>query len=112
MVFEEGDKVYVRLFRGKKRWLPAKITKVMGKLMYEVRDLQGQVSRRHIDHLRGRHVEVVEANTEGCSEGDDWPYFPMRPRNELLHPNSEQSSLRRSTRVRRPVDRFVPNGTH
>ena len=52
--FEVDDKVYVRDFRGKEKWAPGIIKKVLGSLVYEV-SVGDMTRKRHIDQLKCRY---------------------------------------------------------
>ena len=52
--FEEGDPVYMRNFRRGDKWIAANIHRKTGPVSYQVRLEEGQITRRHVDHLRQR----------------------------------------------------------
>ena len=69
--FEEGQKVYVKNYRGGQRWLPGSIEKVTGPLSFHVKLTNGQTVRCHQDQLRHREAEGPPVvNT------DDFGTFP------------------------------------
>ena len=54
-VFQVGDKVYAVSFRGPKKWIPVTVVKPTGPVSYQVKDPNGNVFYRHVDHLRIRY---------------------------------------------------------
>lgn len=96
-VFGECEPVYVRTpVDG--RWAPAVVTDVQGQIV-EVQADDGITRRRHLDHVRRRSVKPVNDEhrpDKSMEEGATG--------NEQLH---EDPTLRRSSRVRKPVERFL-----
>lgn len=117
--FEIGDKVYVREYTGCKTWKPGTVIEVKGPLSYEV-EIDGttptQVQRRHVDQLRVRHGSQPSTlpclgseiaidlgpSTFSCDESLSRPHSP------IARPTPPNPPLRRSDRVRIPVDRYAP----
>lgn len=61
--FEPGEQVYVRNFRPGQCWLPGSVIKSSGPVSFEVKLSNGQIVRRHQDHIRKRsQTESVESN--------------------------------------------------
>ena len=62
--FQVGEEVYVRQFphNQKEAWLAAVVCEVTGPLSYKVKLSNGQIQRRHIDHIRKRHVDGGESS--------------------------------------------------
>ena len=56
-MFKVGDKVMVRNYSGRKKWLIGNIVKVLGSLHYLV-DIEGKSCKKHVDQIREMH-EVV-----------------------------------------------------
>ena len=50
-LYQEGDPVYAKNFRPGDKWLPGKISQVLGTRTYMVELETGQVVKRHIDQL-------------------------------------------------------------
>ena len=116
--FKINDLVYVRNFSGTQKWIPGRVIKVMGPLSYQV---TGNICRRHIDHMRYRHSPdylprsqpVQQTNND---DDDDWPIPaitqpepPLISHNpSVINPHPPSVLSRRSTRVKRPPDRFSP----
>ena len=67
--FQEGDRVQARNYLGTKLWKFGVITKVLGRLHYQVRLDDGYNIKRHLDQLRSCEVGKEETNTasEYCS---------------------------------------------
>ena len=59
--FQQDDLVLVRNFsrRCNSNWLPGTITKLSGMQSYRVKLADGQVVRRHADHIRRRHSDCT-----------------------------------------------------
>ena len=75
----------------------------------------GNVIKRHVDQLRFRHVDTEDVDSSEDFEDlfDDWKIHPSSP----LVPNQTpvatftstgETTLRRSSRVRRPVATYAP----
>ena len=121
--FTIGDKVMAKNFRPGQPWVPGTIVHRQGPLSFSVDLGNGQVWRRHIDHLRARGdgpVQPEPVDTEH-NESDDIP-FPVddpecdRTDNSSSTPTesttpSTSSELvttsRYPTRDRRPPDRLM-----
>ena len=94
----------------------------MGPLLYQVETETGNIYRRHVDHMRYRHSpdylqrsQPVQQQT--CNDDDeDWPIPAItQPEASLIshnpsvmNPHPPPKLPRRSTRVKRPPDRFSP----
>ena len=50
--FRVGDLVYVRNFEGSRVWSPGVVTEISGPLTTVIRLKEGQILRRHIDHVK------------------------------------------------------------
>ncbi len=112
--FEEGERVYAKAFGNKKGWIPVTVETKTGPVSYLLKRLDGQLIRRHIDHLRRRY----SADNDESQEIDEWPErFPRRSStltglpNTVPPPSNDGTinpPLRRSSRNRRPVLRYSP----
>ena len=61
--FEPGEQVYVCNFRPGQCWLPGSVIKSSGPVSFKVKLSNGQIVRRHQDHIRKRsQTESVESN--------------------------------------------------
>ena len=78
--FEEEEGVYVRDFRPGHTWLPGKIVKCSGPVSYRVKIGDGQVVRRHQDHLRKRSTPALVRTDDICTENATIETVPQRPR--------------------------------
>ncbi len=59
--FNQEKQVWVRNYRGEKRWTPGIVVKQKGPVSYEVKVAEGLVWRRHADQLRPRFGRIGEA---------------------------------------------------
>ena len=71
--FTIGDCVYARNYGAGPKWLPGHIVKVEGSVLYHVKLRDGRVQRRHIDQLRSRLVDCLDATTSPNVEPDNGP---------------------------------------
>ena len=106
--FEEDDQVYVRNFSNGPKWLPGKISAVLGSRHFEVKLNDDRIVKRHLDHVRIRTNDVVEEPPDYLPV-DVQPRFDTEehlPAEPLSTPPEPQ--VRRSTRNRRPPNRYDP----
>ena len=121
--FQEGERVYAKNFYGPGKWIPAVVSGKIGWMSYRLTLTDGRVIRRHIDHLRPRHT----ADKEECPDQDGLEDWPVPPPPRVTAESQQNASVdvssgpgqsvslpvlsgpRRSSRVRKPVDRFIPN---
>ena len=54
-LFQIGERVYVRNFRGLPIWISGEIVDQLGPLTFRVQFNDGQILKRHIDHVRIRY---------------------------------------------------------
>ena len=112
-MFQVGDKVYAVSFRGPKKWIPVTVVKPTGPVSYLVKDPNGNVFYRHVDHLRIRYSsDAIQTQDIMADEDDDWS-LPSQLGQQVQVPISRSTTdthqtLHRSVRTRRPVDRFAP----
>ena len=131
--FSVDDKLYARNYQGNKKWIPVRVVKVTGPLTYKVVTESGVVLRRHIDQLRICLSEDQSHLDHAASSPllDDW--FPVTSSMSDSQPSTSTSArsttppnppvpdippapdispapapIRRSTRDRRPVNRYTP----
>ena len=57
--FQEGDSVYARDFRQGQSWLTGIVVRGLGPVSFEVKTNDGQLIRRHQDHLRKRSSQTL-----------------------------------------------------
>ena len=57
--FQEGDSVYARDFRQGQSWLTGTIVRGLGPVSFEVKTSDGQLIRRHQDHIRKRSSQTL-----------------------------------------------------
>ena len=62
--FTKDDPVYIRNFGTGQRWLPGVIQQSIGPVSFLVKLSNGQLVRRHQDHLRRRQAEETEPHPE------------------------------------------------
>ncbi|XP_049519402.1 uncharacterized protein LOC125943892 [Dermacentor silvarum] len=100
--FLPGDTVYARNFRPGPEWVPGRVLRRLGHVMYELRTADGTVHRRHRDHVRRAwHDEPGGHETSPSFALPDTPSPTLGP----VGPESPQH-LRRSACQRRPVRRY------
>lgn len=121
--FTVGEEVYIRSFNESlSKWIPAVVEEKRGLVSYKLSTDRGLV-RRHVDHVRRRdsHQPYKEMSQES---DEDWPLrLALRentsggtgraPPSISEPPQSHHTpTLRRSSRYRRPIDRFTPGPSH
>lgn len=118
--FGRGDSVYVRNFCAGAKWLAARVLQRVGHVMYKVQTSDGVTHRRHADHVRKAWVTTSQDTRPGMtdsfklpattqpSHSEQSPSAQPRPAEAPPEAASQPSSppLRRSTRERRPVQRY------
>ena len=57
--FQEGDSVYAQDFRQGQSWLTGIVVRGLGPVSFEVKTNDGQLIRRHQDHLRKRSSQTL-----------------------------------------------------
>lgn len=78
--FSVGQKVMAKNFRSGPKWIPAVIDEKLGPLSYLVKTVDGELWRRHVDHLKEvQWTEISEGreessslNSDADSTNDDW----------------------------------------
>ena len=113
-----GKRVYAENFGKGACWLPGIVNEANGPVSFTVELEDGRIIRRHSDHLRTRTDIPRKEEQDFC---DDLPQLDpdKPPEPPPLAGNSTQESipsdstpnLRRSTRIRRPPNRYEP-GLH
>ena len=71
--FREGQKVYVKNFRGGQKWLPGCIEKTTGPVSFQVKLADGGTVRCHQDQLRPRDTDDTSPGSEAA---DDFGTYP------------------------------------
>jgi len=87
--FQEGDEVYARDFRPGQTWQRGKVVKCVGPVSYRVEIENGQIIRRHQDHLRkcsAPELILTDDTVESSEHSIPNPVFPRRnpPRQRRL----------------------------
>ena len=106
--------VFARNYHGTKVWLPAEIVQVTGPVSYKVKTSSNLILRRHIDQLRTRYGHLNAKDSVTDNDLDNWTFPSSIDSNITFTPTSTNSppaqpqTVRRSSRVRRAVDRFGP----
>lgn len=67
-VIKTGDLVYAKDFRNPKAWIPGTVVKKTGPVSAEVQLEDGQIIRRHQDHLRIRTAVTQETTTDALED--------------------------------------------
>ncbi len=113
-----GDKVYTRNYHGTQKWFPAKITKAMGPVSYQVYTTTGLVWRRHVDQLRYQHDtsdELEDCVGDKQDLEDTWSFPEAITSDHSIGSPASTSPVisppivRRSSHRRTPVDRYIPH---
>ena len=113
--FKAEDHLFAKDFHNpKNKWIPVKVVKKTGPVSYEVITDNEIILRRHVDHLRKRfsnntdHAESTDDNWQlpDAFTGDESQDNQTATSED--QPPENPPSPRRSTRVRRPVDRYAP----
>ena len=102
--FRLTDPVYVKNFnRQGPEWLPGEITTIHGPHSFTITLGNGQVMRRHIEHIRRRTCNDHHLG----SDDEDYEFLP----NPLSQPPKrtvpQTETLRRSSRTRNVPDRYM-----
>ena len=72
--FQKGEKVYAKAFGNRKGWIPVTVETKTGPVSYRLKTLDGQVIRRHVDHVRKRYSDDSENPQMNEPDVlDDWP---------------------------------------
>ena len=110
--FEIGTPVFVKNFASGSAWLPGKVKQSKGNCAYNIELSDGRIIHRHGDHVRTR-LTTVDQTPDLPTDTDDPLMDPGVPSAQLPAepPDAANVSstpvLRRSTRNRRPPDRFT-----
>ena len=116
--FSIGQKVFARNYRGTSTWIPAQVVEIIGPVSYKVQIAPNLILRRHIDQLRVRHSEDNTTDTQQDVDNiDNWNFPTATNSNTVNTPTGTTQinptpnpviTVRRSTRPRRPVDKYGP----
>ena len=105
--FTIGDTVFVHDFPTGNKWLPGTVTQKKGPLSFLIKLADGRVFHRHIDHIRERPPSAdIPISTHPLH--DNWPddTIPHNSNPSEHPPSVSHSGLRRTSRKRKPPDRF------
>ena len=117
-----GDKLYAKDFSGKGKWIPDSVIIVTGPISYQLKTQTGHFIRHHSYHLRVRYLPDDNV-TDPRTDYDDWLVsgiytspttecpLNVSPCNSSDPQELTQSSVRRSSRIRNPMDRYTPVST-
>ena len=126
--FQVNDHLFARNYIGSRKWIPVSVVKITGPVSYLVKTESGAVIRRHVDQLRVRYSSEPDQPFSGDQSGDD-SWYPLRSRvydnatadeavplsvsGDVSQPSTSTpvsaATTRRSTRAKRPVQRFDPS---
>ncbi|KAH6933347.1 hypothetical protein HPB50_014377 [Hyalomma asiaticum] len=105
--FDAGDPVWMRSFQRSRRWIPGVVQDQQGSRMVTVDCAQGR-HRRHLDQLRRRaasmHSDLDQTSKQESSE-DTGERVQDSPE-ERVAESTTPPLLRRSTRPRKPAERY------
>ena len=98
-------------FRQLDQWVAAVVTRSRGPVSYDVELADGRIAHRHIDHIQTRTVPAITS----IPEESPLPLPLPGSISEVPVPNStiaeySDTNLRRSSRTRRPPDRYTELG--
>ncbi len=104
-----GSLVMVKDFRHSKQWIPGTIVKKLGPLTYHVDVGNGQILKRHVDHLTLRQESSVEDITITASDStiQDNFHYPESDSPVPTPPVENPQGPRYPQRERRPPDRLM-----
>nr|XP_050035729.1 uncharacterized protein LOC126532081 [Dermacentor andersoni] len=103
--FAPGDAVYVRNYGIGEKWTPGKVKSTSGARLVTVATEDGVV-RRHVDQIRKRSSDT-DGSIEISSPEESPPTTLGAPKYEAQDlPERPAPDLRRSTRTRKPVERY------
>ena len=109
--FCPDDPVLIKNYHHGPTWIPGEVL-TGGPRNYKIKLANGAVVRRHVDQMRKRSAD----SSDTCDTNDDFEDFQPSVENssssetssaETVSPEST-STLRRSTRIRKPPNRFTP----
>ena len=110
-VFRIYENVFVRSFNAKQKWIPGKILRKISEVMYMVKVGDKCVSR-HVDQIIHNKTELRELDNDSNDDYEFHDYSfddPAGPRPcSAVRPRSS-TQVRRSTRTKRPVNRYGYN---
>ena len=106
-----------KIFKGPDKWIPVTVTCITGPVSYQVQTSSGVIQHRHVDQHRYRYP--LNSDVQESNNFDDWPFSSTTSTTDASsnleqgHGQSEvasstTSSLRRSNRIQKAVDRYGP----
>ncbi|KII72154.1 Retrovirus-related Pol polyprotein [Thelohanellus kitauei] len=95
--FSSNQRVWIREYNQKNRWLKGIVTRSVGSRLYEVK-VGGRIMIRHRNQMRLCHRESHEEEIQ----------YYHQPETTEKAQEKETLQLRRSARICRPPERFVP----
>ena len=108
-----GDSVFIKNFGAGEAWLPGVIYSRTGPSSFTIDLMDGRRVRRHLDQLRKNTSATVIDEPDTTTETNDDLLIPMSnsptaesPPDNVSPRVNEDSEPRRSTRTRRPPQRF------
>ena len=104
--FSVEDSVFARQSNNDSPWLPGTVAAKLGELTYQIQLDDGRMLRRHIDQIHPRHLEIP--SPEEMVIPNEAPFLLDNTTGQPTTVNSEpEPVLRRSSRVRHPLDRYT-----
>ena len=101
--FSVGDKVVLRNFDSKEKWVPGTVIRKVSNLLYEI-EVGSKIFTRHVDHILRNPTDM------GIPKYDDYEYtsydFRSDTGGDVRPPRSLRSKKTHPKRNRRPVDRY------
>ena len=112
--FQVGDKVYLWTFTGTPTWLTGKVLDQIGPVSFRVQLPDGQIRKRHVDHLRVRYLKEpcvplalprpISVRTSGTQPNAEPPNLEVGSDPSPLQP--QPLNVHRSSRIRNPPNRL------
>ena len=103
----------VRDFRSPRKWMPGTIKTQSGPVSYQIELEDGQIVRRHIDHIRLRSCSASSNEDTPFRDRDkNFEFFDSLPSFQTPEAESDEAEERQPTRRyplrdRRPPDRLM-----
>ena len=115
--FSLVDCLYAKNFKGPDKWSSVTVTHITGPVSYQVQNSSGTIQHHHVDHLHYHYP--LNSDDQESNNFDDWPFSSTTSSTdassnlEQCHgqsniASSTTSSLQRSNRTHKAVDRYGP----
>ena len=102
--FAVGDCVYIRDFPSRKLWVRGKVGSLCGPLTYWIELTKWWWVWQHVDHIL--HHQTTDSENDSTLLCLDLPHLPSPLINPTLESSTTYYSLRRSSQISHPSDRY------